>query len=120
MILFCFFLYYQLNHVSAGVMKSDFSIADFSPGLFWDVRSGDLNLREHKRYVIGRVLERGTLEDWTLIRRRWALETIVDVAQSLRSLDIKSVAFLCAIAHVSRDSFRCYTKKSLPQSPWTC
>ena len=102
------------------MVMRDIVAADFSPNLFWDVNPATVNLDQHKKYVICRVLQRGTLDDWKLLCRKWPVAAIVEVAQTLRSLDLKTMAFLCAIGQVPRESFRCFTPTSSPQSLWNC
>ena len=38
-------------------------VEDFSPNLFWDADPADLDFSKHMKYVVQRVLERGTLDD---------------------------------------------------------
>lgn len=94
-------------------------LADFSEGLFWDVAPDTLDIERHLKYVVARVLEAGTLEDWQLLSRHFTLPRIIDVARQLRSLDPKSVAFLSAVGHVPRESFRCYTSTQSTTTHWT-
>ncbi len=93
--------------------------ADFSEGLFWDVEPNTLDIERHLKYVVARVLKAGTLEDWQLLSRHFTLVRIVDVARQLRSLDPKSVAFLSAVGHVPRESFRCCTSTPSTTTHWT-
>jgi hypothetical protein len=93
---------------------------DFSPNLFWDVDPATVDLARHRKYVVARVLEYGTFADWQLLCRRFTLASIIDIARTLRSLDVKALSFLCVVGQVPRESFRCYTSKSSPRSPWNC
>ena len=93
---------------------------DFSTNLFWDVDVATVDLARHRKYVVARVLEHGTLADWHLLCRCFTLASIIDIARTLRSLDVKALSFLCVVGHVPRESFRCYTLKPSPQSPWNC
>ena len=38
-------------------------IENFLPNLFWDADSADLDFSKHRKYVVQRVLEKGTLDD---------------------------------------------------------
>ncbi len=91
--------------------------SDFSVNLFWDIDPATLDFEQHRKYVVARVLEYGTLEDWRLLLQRFTLESIIAVAQTLRTLDPKALSFLSTIGNVPRRSFRCYT---LSQSIPTC
>ena len=92
--------------------------SDFSANLFWDVDSETLDIERHMKYVVARVLEFGTFEDWLLLYRRVTLPTVLEIAQSLRSLDTKALAFLSTVGHVPQESFRCYTSKPSTQTHW--
>jgi hypothetical protein len=94
------------------------SPSEFSTNLFWDVDTETLDIERHLKYVVARVLEFGTFEDWLLVYRRLTLPTILEIAQSLRSLDTKALAFLSTIGHVPRETFRCYTLKPSTQTHW--
>lgn len=92
--------------------------SDFSDGLFWDVDLGGIDIKRHFKYVVGRVLEAGTLQDWLLLCRHFSLSGIVEVARKLRSLDPKALAFLSVVGHIPRESFRCCTTKPSPKTHW--
>ena len=91
---------------------------DFSRTLFWDIDPATLDIERHKKYVVARVLEYGTLEDWRLLLRRFTLESIIAVAQTLRTLDPKALSFLSVIGNVPQESFRCYTLRQSNPIPW--
>lgn len=91
---------------------------DFSRKLFWDIDPSTLDLERHRKYVVARVLEYGTLDDWRLLVRRFTLESVVAVAQTLRTLDPKALSFLATVGHVPRNSFRCYTLSRSMPTPW--
>lgn len=91
---------------------------DFSANLFWDVDPETLDFEQHQRYVVARVLERGSLNDWNVLVRLLSLDTVVRIAQSLRTLDDRTLAFLCAVSGATRESFRCYASKPLSRKHW--
>lgn len=45
-------------------------IRSLSPSLFWDVDCEVLDDEKHRRFVIGRVLERGKMQDWIKTKER--------------------------------------------------
>ncbi len=91
---------------------------DFSHNLFWDIDPSDLDQKKHMKYIVSRVLEVGTFEDWVLLCRHYTLVTIIKIAQTLRSIDPKSLAFLSVVGHVPIETFRCYTLKQSSQKHW--
>lgn len=92
----------------------------FSENLFWDVDPRTLDMERHAKYIVGRVLERGTLQDWQLLCRCFTLPGVIEIARTLRSLDPKALAFLCVAGNVPREFFRCCTSKQLTPKHWIC
>jgi hypothetical protein len=103
----------------AAMRTESLTPADFSPALFWDIDPGTLDIERHLKYVVARVLEAGTLDDWMLLCRQFTLPGIIDIARRLRSLDPRALAFLSVVGHVPRETFRCFTSKPLTPAPWT-
>jgi hypothetical protein len=91
---------------------------DLSEHLFWDVDGADVDLQRNKRFVIQRVLEYGTLDDWRLIRDHYGLETIADVAARIPNLDRKSACFVATLTHRPKEDFACYSKKPSTARHW--
>ncbi len=90
----------------------------FSKHIFWDADPVALDIQQHRKYVIGRVPEYGTLDDWRLLLALFGLGCIVEVAQSLRELEPKALTFLCAVGEVPKESFRCYTSRQSNPTLW--
>lgn len=94
------------------------SAADFSSGLFWDIDPATLDCEKHIAYIVGRVLEAGTLEDWQRLCSHLSLQGIVQIATKLRSIDKKSLAFLSVVSQIPQEQFRCYTQKPSMITHW--
>lgn len=91
-------------------------IESFSPNLFWDVDALKLDVQKNKSYIIRRVIELGTLNDWQVIRKYYGLNTIGKEMQKVRYLDNVSLSFISLVTGINKESFRCYTlKQSTPQ-----
>ncbi len=93
--------------------EQEVKTSDFSKNLFWDIDPRTLDMERHAKYIVGRVLELGTLQDWRLLCRRFTLPGIIEIAQKLRSLDPKALAFLSVVGNIPREFFRCCTSKQL-------
>ena len=89
---------------------SDF-IQSLSQQLFWDVDSKTIDDREHCRYVIQRVLERGSIEDIKATIAHYTMPVMIAEAQQIRSLDPVTLAFAACLGNVNEDTFRCYSSK---------
>lgn len=91
-------------------------ITQFSTYLFWDVNKDDLDMEEHSRYIIKRVIEYGMLNDWNIIKKYYGLERIIETAKKFRDLEPRALAYLSAISQTPKEQFRCYTyQQSSPQ-----
>lgn len=86
-------------------------VESLSPSLFWDTPVDGIDEDKHKRFIINRVLERGSWEDWILTREHYTLDVIVREAQQMRSLQPKALAFIACVGDVPLESFRCYIQK---------
>ena len=105
--------YYMQHHgiISAnyeGLKMSGF-IKNLSKRLFWDVDPETIDDRTHCRYVIQRVLERGTLEDIRATIAHYTMPFMIAEAQQIRSLDPVTLAFAACLGNVKEETFRCYS-----------
>ncbi len=80
----------------------------FSPNLFWDVNADDLDMVQHKAFIVNRVLDYGQWDDWKTILNYYGLEQIASIAKDLRSLFPKSLAFISTVSRIPENQFRCY------------
>lgn len=80
---------------------------ELNKSLFWDVQINDLNLDIHARFIIARVISRGNLADWAMIKRIYGLKRIKQESLQIRSLDNKSLSFLSAYFAKGKKEFRC-------------
>ena len=92
----------------------------FSQNLFWDADPALLDYDSNRRYVIERVLNRGTLSDLKLAFAHYGRDVIRDVALSLRSLEPKALSFISCVLSIPMENFRCYTRKQSAKAPWIC
>lgn len=90
----------------------------FSPNLFWDADPSDLDLAKHKKYIVQRVLERGTIDDLRFAFKTYGLPEVIDTAKSLRTLEPMALSFIACVANEPRENFRCYTQKQSSPAPW--
>jgi hypothetical protein len=64
-----------------------------SPQLFWDVDPETIDVKKNARWLIERVVQRGTWEDWLLLRTLYGKPELKTFAPTLR-IDAKSANFL--------------------------
>lgn len=90
----------------------------FSPTLFWDTDIEGLDMEKHKAFIIGRVLDYGTWEDWILIRHFYPLDVLKETVINIRSLFPQSLSFIAAATHTPLQEFRCYKQKQSTPQHW--
>ncbi|GHV64853.1 hypothetical protein FACS1894199_04070 [Bacteroidia bacterium] len=90
----------------------------FSPNLFWDADMSDLDMDKHASYVVGRVLDYGSLSDWVLIRKYYGMEKIKEIALGIRSIERRSLALIATIVNIPQNKFRCYEQMQSKTSHW--
>jgi hypothetical protein len=93
---------------------TDPDLKQLSPHLFWDVE--DVSWDRHKSFLVQRILEYGSLDDFQLLRSKIGLHEIVEIAKRLRSLDRKTLNFIAVIADCPLTEFRCYSSIPSPTS----
>jgi len=91
-------------------------INSLSKHLFWDVDSSDIDLNKHKKFIIRKVLQYGTFNDWKIILKFYGKDTIISIAKLIKDLDKKTISFLSVISGISKTEFLCYTtEQSIPK-----
>ena len=89
-----------------------------SAHLFWDVDRTQLDLDEHRAFIVQRVLEYGLMDDWTRLKHVLGVQAIADTCKELRSLDPRALAYISLISKTPLEEFRCYTTKPSSPRPW--
>ena len=98
-----------------GLVRGNDDMNDFikklSPRLFWDVDPDEIDEQEHCRFIIQRVLERGSLDDIRATISHYTMPFMIVQAQQIRDLDPVTLAFAACIGNVKEETFRCYSSK---------
>ena len=84
-------------------------VQKLSKRLFWDVDPETIDDVVHCRYIIQRVLERGSIEEIRETVAFYTLERMIAEAQQIRSLDPVTLAFAACLGNVKEESFKCYS-----------
>lgn len=86
-------------------------IKKLSPRLFWDVDPNEIDEQAHCRFIIQRVLERGSLDDIRAMIAHYTMPFMISQAQQIRTLDQVTLAFAACLGNVKEETFRCYFSK---------
>jgi hypothetical protein len=89
-------------------VQNDDQVLELDPALFWDVQFSSMDIRAHRRFIIERVVSRGNLKDWNLLKKIYDKNIIKDEVVRMRSLDRKTVNFLSVYYGIARKDFRCW------------
>ncbi|MDR1170374.1 MAG: hypothetical protein LBK97_06025 [Prevotellaceae bacterium] len=90
----------------------------FSTNLFWDADLTELDMEQHARYIVGRVLDYGTWDDWRLIRRYYGMDKIRSIALGIRSMFPESLSFIATVTRTPENQFRCYEQIHSKNQHW--
>jgi hypothetical protein len=89
---------------------------ELSKTLFWDTDINKIDYEKNARHIIERVLQRGMLNDWFIIKKYYGLDRIKKEILQIRYLDKVSLNFCCKYFKISKEQFKCYnTDQSIRQ-----
>jgi len=91
---------------------------NLSRELFWDVDPEQIDEEVNARFIIERVMTRGTMSDFDQLRKRYSKAKIKSELVRCRSLDPKTVNFCSVIYDIRKEDFRCYTTRRSSQKHW--
>ncbi len=92
---------------------------EFSKGLFWDI---DLKVSEYQLYprqIITRVVSRGNLNDWNLIKSIFGIEKIKESVKETKYLEPKILRAMSNLFNIPVQEFRAYKiRGAMPKAWW--
>ncbi len=99
-------------------MANSSTIAKFSKHLFWDTSVESVDVERHRKWLVKRVLEKGTKEDWDRLLSLYGKAEIAGAIRTMRSLEKKSLSFACAVLDLEPTECRCYTNRLSHATHW--
>lgn len=90
----------------------------FSPNLFWDVDTSELDLKKHASFIVARVLDYGTMKDWLFIKSYYGLDSLRDIALNIKSMERESLSFISTVTNTPQNQFRCYKLLQSKHTHW--
>lgn len=85
---------------------------------FWDVDMDKIDYDKNARYVIEKVLDRGSFDDFINLRRFYGDNKIKKEIVNASWIGEKEIYFCCAIFNLEPTDFKCYIKKQLNPKLW--
>lgn len=77
--------------------------------LFWDIDISTLDFEKNARFIIKRVIQKGSLKEWKIIKDFYSLDFIKNEILLIRDLDPKTFTFFSTYFGLNKNNFRCYT-----------
>ena len=91
-------MYQKDNKVTGKLLQST---------LFWDTIPEHIDPDRNVRFIIERVISRGSLKDWKNILAFYGNNRIQKEVVGIRSLDSKSLSYLSVFFNIDESKFRC-------------
>ena len=85
---------------------------------FWDVDLNSIDYEKNARFVVEKVLERGTHQDFLNILHYYGFEGVKELAKKASWLSDLSINFCCKLFNLHPIDFKCYEKKLLNRQHW--
>ena len=83
-----------------------------SPFLFWDTSPNSIDPETHQRFVIVRVMERGTMQDVLAVWRYYGASRIREALLQAPALDNRTITYFAHQFNLPRSSFRAWKKEA--------
>ncbi len=88
----------------------------FNESLFWDTDMNPEDYHLYPRQVIERVMSRGNLEDWNLLKSIFGIEKIKETIKDLRYMHPKLLQANATLFNIPIQEFRAY--KTIRKAWW--
>lgn len=93
------------------IQKSSYTIADFSPFLFWDVDVAKLEMDKNLRFLAERVIQRGNRDDLNKLLSYYGKKEVAEILKQLPWMNEKDMAFVHVFFDIPYNEMKCYTKR---------
>ena len=84
----------------------------FKP-IFWDTSLDSLDTKEHKRYIIERILEFGDEEAYRWMFANYSDEDIIDTVKKSRRISRKTAIMMANFYKIPKEEIRCLKEPSI-------
>ena len=93
------------------IQKLSYTIADFSPHLFWDVDIAKLEMDKNMRLLAERVIQRGNRDDLDKLLSHYGKKEVAEILKQLPWMNEKDMAFVHVFFDIPYNEMKCYTKR---------
>jgi hypothetical protein len=75
--------------------------------LFWDVDKENVDIRDHRSYIIRRIMDFGNMDDVSWMRNVYTPDEIIEVVKKSRGLSRKSAYFWSTYFNIPKEEVEC-------------
>lgn len=100
-------------------MSKPSPLTQFSDHLFWDTPMESVDAGRNRKWLVKRVLEKGTKGDWDRLLGLYGKDGVAEAVRGMRSLEKKPFRFACAMLDLEPNECRCYTNRLSHVTHWT-
>lgn len=86
--------------------------------LFWDTDYAKLDWEKNASYIVDRVMQRGTVEDFKTILAHYGRKRLREIIKNLRYMDKRPMYFASVYFQIPLNEMRCYTIKQSHPPHW--
>jgi hypothetical protein len=90
-------------------MKNTLPVSFLRPALFWDANPDNIDLEHHSRFIIERIINRGSYDDWKALINFYGRQRLKEEVVTIRNLNKKSLNYLSVFFNLKKNEFRCCT-----------
>jgi hypothetical protein len=94
-------------------------LSKLNKAYFWDVDFTQMDETKSKKLIIERVFNYGNLDEITIIKEFYGLETMKTELCNLNYIDPKTLNFLSLLFRIPKTKFKCYSRKRSTNLPWS-
>ena len=96
----------------------DTKIPHLGKQAFWNTNMESIDYHKHARFVVEKIVERGTHQDFINLLNFYGFEEVKQLVLKASWLSKMSINFCCTLFRVEPTDFKCYEKKQLNQQHW--
>ncbi len=98
--------------------KSKETIPESIKRLFWDADKEKIDIKDHRSYIVRRIMDFGNLDDVDWMLKAYTSDKIIQVVKKSRGLSRKSATFWSIYFKIPREEIEClkipYQKRLKP------
>jgi hypothetical protein len=108
----------NVNSLYTEMNKQQSFVNHLEAAHFWDIDFHKIDVNTHKRLIIERIINFGSLREMNALIMYYGLAEIIQISLKISYLDPKTLNFISKLFEVPKSSFKCYTSKLSNPKLW--